>query len=124
MKTVKAVWRAVKWLFKVIVGVALFVMNPSFFAVGFVVGIVMNDKVQVAVDKIKLVWNKQPWTVAIIFGLGAFLALPITLAASALLFGANLGASLTNYAQEKQDQDSKTNIEQRRLFADPDAIKA
>lgn len=125
MKTVKAVWAAVKWVFKALVGIGLFITNPSFFAVGFIAGIILSDKVRLAVNKVKLVWEKQPWTVTIIFGLGAFLALPITMAASALLFGSNLGASLTEYAEEKdhKEKQGKGHEEVQKLFQDPDAVR-
>jgi hypothetical protein len=118
MKSVKAVWNAVKWIFKVIVGVGLFITNPSFFAVGFVAGIVFSEKVREAVNRVKLVWDKQPWTVSIILGLGAFLALPITLATSALLFGGNLGSSLTEYAQDQllKKDDSSSSDTDPKLF--------
>lgn len=102
IRTVRAIWAAVKWVFKALVGVGLFITNSSFFTVGFIAGIVVSDKVRLALNKVKLVWDKQPWTVTVIVGIGAFLALPITMAASALLFGANLGAELTEYAEKEE----------------------
>lgn len=124
-RIVKAVWKAVKWVFVALVGVGLFITNPSFFAVGFIAGIIISDKVKMAVVRVKLVWKKQPWTVSIIVALGAFLALPITMAASALMYGANLGSRLTEYAEEKDNQETNNEVqeEERKLFQDPDAVR-
>lgn len=97
-RTMIKVWKVVKWILKAIVGIALFLTSPSFFAIGFVVGLIFSKKVQEVIDKICLICKKQPWIVLIIGGLGGFLALPVTLATAALFFGSYLGAKLSNSA--------------------------
>lgn len=96
------VWTTIKWVFKIAVGVGLFIFNSSFFAVGFIVGLVFNKQINPAIDKITLVWKRQSLAVGILVGIGAFLALPVTLAASATLYGAVIGSKLSNDAQKKE----------------------
>ena len=96
------IWSVVKTIFKGIAAAALFVVTPALFAVGFIIGLVWDKKVQETVDKIILVWKKQTWLAIVIAGAAAFLALPITLSAASFLAGAKLGSHISLSAQEKE----------------------
>lgn len=103
------VWEIVKKCFKFLVGCALFVSNPSFFAVGFIIGLVMTSSkkeneegcINKTITTIKNIWKKQKFTAAAVIGIGAFLALPVTLAATSFGYGAYLGATIANKAMQK-----------------------
>ncbi len=82
------------------VGIALFVTNSTVFAIGFVVGIIWDKATERVVNKIKAIWNKQPWAVLIVSGIGAFLALEVAMAAGTFLYGANLGSKISLRSQE------------------------
>lgn len=99
-RTAEKIWNAIQWVFKILVGLALFMFNSTFFAVGFVVGLIFNKQIQPAVDKIKLVWKKQSIAVGVLIAVGAFLALPVTLAGAATLYGAVIGSKLSAEAEE------------------------
>lgn len=108
-RTANKIWKIFKWVLKALVGIALFVTSPSFFAIGFVVGLIFSNKVRETIDKILLICKKQPWLVIVAAGLGGFLALPVTLAVTALFFGAYVGTSLSRCAEEsKKDEDLRT----------------
>lgn len=95
------IWNVVKIILKAIAATALFIVTPAVFAIGFIIGLVWDKKVQETVDKIILVWKKQTWIASIIVGAAAFLALPITLAAASFLAGAKLASQMSLSAQEK-----------------------
>lgn len=99
---ISKIWTAIKWVFKFALGCALFISNPSFFAVGFVAGVVFSDKIQEAINKIKEIWKKQPWGVALLVAAGAFLALPVTLATASFFYGGSLGAGLSQKKEGEQ----------------------
>lgn len=98
LNVLSKIWSAVKWIFKALVGVGLFIANPFPFVIGFALGVIRPNETRDAIDKVKAVWDTQPWTVVVIFGAAAFLALPITMAASSLAYGSALGCHLSESA--------------------------
>lgn len=96
--SVPKVKAAVKKALLFITGVFLFITNPTFFAVGFVAGIVFQDNINEAIDKIKLVWKQQPHHVTLIATIGCFFGLPISMATFSFFYGANTGCQLMKEA--------------------------
>ena len=74
-------------IFKAILTVFLYWINPSIFALGFVIGIVADEQSRKGIEKISKVWRSQPWSMCLIGGAAAFLSLPITTAAGTFLLG-------------------------------------
>ena len=77
----------------------LYWVNPSLFAIGFITGIIIDDHVRCAIQKIKDVWTNQKFTGTFIGGFACALSMPVTLAAASILWSANLGACMTKEAQ-------------------------
>ena len=94
------VWDVVKVIFSTAMSVSLFLINPSLFTVGFIIGVVWNEQTRHAIDKIQLVWKTQPWGMSIIAGVASFISLPVSLAATSFLWAANWGSILSSNAQE------------------------
>lgn len=90
-----------KEIFKVSLGVFLFAINPTLFAVGTICGVIWDRKVQEVVEKIKLIVKKLPWQALALIGLAAFFALPVVIGAGSLLGGAYLGSNMSVWAQDK-----------------------
>lgn len=88
------IWDAVKKVFSVLLAITLYTVNPSLFLSGFLIGIVVSDKISEAVNKIVRVWKKQPWVSTFLLGLASYLALPVTLAVSSFLFAAHFGSQM------------------------------
>lgn len=95
------IWEAVKAIFYLLAGVALFIANPSLFAIGAAVGVVFDDKVQEIAGKITTIYQKQQWKVLALTALGAFFSLPVTAGALAIGFGAHLGYSMLPEREEE-----------------------
>lgn len=93
------VWEVFKRILFCIVAIALFATAATFFAIGFVIGIVWSKKTQKVIDKVNLIWQTQPVGVIMITGVGAFLALPVTWCSGALFTGAYLGTKLYQTAK-------------------------
>ena len=94
------VWKVVKFIFNSLLGVAFFVSNPTIFAIGLIIGVALDKKVQEFISKIIMIWKTQPWSIIAIAGIGAFLSLQVSWAASSFIFAANLGSKLSRKAQE------------------------
>lgn len=88
-----------------LLGTAFFLTNPSIFAIGFIVGIVWEDKVKEAVDKVILIWKKQTWGMVLITGVASFLSLQVTWAAASFLYATNLGSLLSRRAQDLLEEE-------------------
>ena len=82
-------------LFKAIAATALYWVNPSLFALSFIVGIVYDKQADEAIKKISRVWSNQPWIGTLIAGIAGWLSLPVTLAAGSVLMGVHIGSSLS-----------------------------
>lgn len=95
--------RIAKAVFKTVVAVALYWINPSLFAVSFLASVVWHKQADEAIEKIKKVWQSQPWTSALLFSFASFLSLPVTLGAGSLLMGAHLGSSLALGSERNKD---------------------
>ena len=80
----------------VAVGSFLFWVNPTIFALGFLAGIIFDDQVREAIQKIKSVWNRQKLANCIICTVAGALSLPVTLATASLLWSAHLGSMLSD----------------------------
>jgi hypothetical protein len=72
----------------------LFQVNPSLFAIGFIVGIIFDENVEPAIQKIKNVWvNTGYFLGAVAYVLSA----PVTIATTTLLWSSHIGALLSKY---------------------------
>lgn len=73
-------------------GICLFLYwtNPTLFAIGFIAGIIYDESVQQAIDKIKAYWLTLNWKSSLIGGIASFLSLPVTFAAGSIFLGAYL----------------------------------
>lgn len=94
-RIIAKIWQVVKKIFSFIIGCALFISTPTFFAIGFIAGIVFKAKVQEAISRIRGVWKSQKWGTALLVVMAGFLALPVTLAGASLLYSGRLGARLS-----------------------------
>jgi hypothetical protein len=112
----KRIWNTVKSILNLGLGLFLYWTNNSLFAISLFVGISRPDQVSDSINKIKNVWETQPFNTlligslgSVLGGVGSVLSLPVTVAAGSILYAANLGANLSIKAQEivkKREQDS------------------
>lgn len=85
-------------IFKVLVGIALFAVNPSIFAIGFLAGfvaaLVWGKKVDQTIDKIVNIVKNQ--SIPLLFGLGvaSIICLQVTSGVASLVYGAYMGSRL------------------------------
>lgn len=100
---VKHVVEKVKQVAIVILSVALstflYWVNPSLFAIGFIAGIILDDQVRCAIQKIKDVWKSQKLAGTLFGGLACTLSMPVTIATASLLWSAHLGSLMSAEAQ-------------------------
>lgn len=81
----------------------LYWVNPSLFAIGFIAGVVFDEQVKEAIQKIKDVWNNQK-IVGTLFGVFACgLSMPVTLATASLLWSAHFGSLMTHNVKEQKN---------------------
>lgn len=104
------VWKVFKKILVSIVGVALFLLNPTIFAIGLFVGLALPDKVKEIVETITNLWKKKAWIAAPLTIGGCILSLPVTLSVASAIVGGRIGAWLRDEAKsimqpkkEKQD---------------------
>lgn len=88
----KRVWECVQALFLLISGVTLFVINPTIFLTGFLIGVIFADQANEAIMRIMQVWENQRCLGTLAIGIAAFLALPATLAAATVLLSVQAGS--------------------------------
>jgi hypothetical protein len=92
-----------KTIFKAALSVFLYWTNPTIFSIGFLAGVIRDDQVRQVIQKItgvwNTLWNAQPLSISFFGGLAGFLSLPVTLAASSLLWAAHLGSIMSREAQ-------------------------
>lgn len=82
------------------IGTLLYWTNPSICALGFIIGIINhNNQITNAINKIKAVWDTQPWKLSALSPI-ALLSLPVTLAVSSFFFAARLGEYMSSEAQK------------------------
>lgn len=80
----------------------LYWVNPSLFAMGFIAGIIFDEQVREAIQKIKDVWNNQK-IIGTLFGVFACgLSMPVTLATASLLWSAHFGSLMTLNVKEQK----------------------
>ncbi|MEI8124998.1 MAG: hypothetical protein WCG42_04535 [Parachlamydiaceae bacterium] len=89
--------------FKGLLNIALYWLNPSLYAIGFLGGVVFEKQANHAIDKINSVWKKQHWQTCSLLTLGCIISKPIVLAAGSILCGAQLGAHLQNSVATAED---------------------
>jgi len=94
------VWRVTRIILAGLAGAAMFATNPTVFTLGFISGVIWDNKVQEIIDKVKSIWKSQTWGVLLLTGIASFLALQVTWAAGSVLFAANLGCIMAQRAQE------------------------
>lgn len=93
VNTAKKILKFLKLLFITGASVVLYSANPSLFALGFVVGLVVDGKVREIVAKVQRICAAKPWVV-IVIGVGSFLALPITIATASFVCGAYVSSKI------------------------------
>ncbi len=101
----KAAWPRIQEIateiFKLMVGVVLFVMNPAIFATGLIIGVVWDKQSDETIDKIVNIVKKQPIPVLLALGVASVLCLQVTSGASSLLYGAYMGSRLVKTSKEE-----------------------
>ena len=97
-----------KSVFSFVFKIIFYVTNPNLFGIGFVVGIVWGDGVQVAIDKVTLVWKLKDWKRLLGLSIFAFSILPITIITCAFLSGANFGHKVYQYAASQNESSRET----------------
>ncbi len=90
--------------------VAVYWVNSSLFALGFVTGVVVDglkcsqyctcNRVKGTINKIKQVWSTQRWGSSVLLGLGAFLSLPVIMAVTSFGVGAHVGSKMVRDASK------------------------
>ncbi|MEI8365622.1 MAG: hypothetical protein WCF65_04305 [Parachlamydiaceae bacterium] len=93
------IWSVAKKAIKILVNIALYYLNPSMYAVGFIIGVIWDKKTEETLQKIQLIWKNQTQTAHVLLTLGAILSMHISLAAGSILCGAELGSSLSLSSQ-------------------------
>lgn len=104
---------------KLLATVAVYWVNPSLFALGFMAGVVIDGmqtrrmmiligetipinslvhRVKEVVDDLRRIWDTQPWSSSLLLALGAFLALPVTMAGASFGVGAHIGSKMVRDA--------------------------
>jgi len=93
------VWNLIQKVVKVatitLVSAFFFWINPSLVAISFIAGIIFDEHVEMATQKIKNVWKNQAVTGCIIGTFACALALPVTIATASILWSANFGSFLS-----------------------------
>lgn len=103
----KIVAKVAIFTFITIISVLFYLANPSLFAMGFIIGLVIDAKVRETVAKVHKIIIAQPW-VLLVVGVGSFLALPVTLAAGSFICGAYASSKIAGMVPE--DYDPRTRI--------------
>jgi hypothetical protein len=105
---VNRIWSVVKTILAAGMTIAAFILCPYFFAGGafggFLITAFAPKQVPKVIATIQALWQKLPWLSFTLVGLGAFFALPVTLAASSMLWGAYVGSALSFQAQSLLNQ--------------------
>lgn len=102
-------------VFKLTTTIAVYWINPSLFALGFIAGVVIDGmqtrklmkpiidsihiqpvvhRVKEVIEDMRKIWNTQTWGSMCLLGLGAFLALPVAMAATSFGVGAYVGSKM------------------------------
>ncbi|HEV8051220.1 MAG TPA: hypothetical protein VGP47_01910 [Parachlamydiaceae bacterium] len=89
---VEKVKKVAQFILTVGISALLYWMNPSLFAIGFISGIIFDDQVRVAIQKIKDVWNNQKLVGTLFGSFACALSMPVTLATASLLWSAHFGS--------------------------------
>lgn len=79
---------------KLVAAIGTFFMNPTVFAIGFIVGIVFDEQFRDLIDKIVRIWTRQKIAMTLLLVVAGFLSLPVTLAVGSFLYAGYLGSSL------------------------------
>jgi hypothetical protein len=87
-------------ILKATISVFLYWVNPSLFAIGFIAGIIIDDQVRCAIQKIKSVWKNQELTGCLLGTFACALSMPVALAAASLLWSAHFGSLMHPSADE------------------------
>ncbi len=99
-------WEKVKTIALYVIGtlavVLLFYINPTTFAIGFVLGFLFDDFVMQQVEKIKLIVKETPIPIIIGIGVGAIMALQVVLGGASFAYAAYCGSLLSIKAKEKK----------------------
>ena len=98
---IEKVKQVAQFILKASLSAFLYWVNPSLFAIGFIAGIVIDDQVRCAIQKIKAVWKNQKITGTLLGGFACALSLPVSLATASILWSAHLGSLVTAEAQKR-----------------------
>lgn len=88
------IWHVVKQIFIVLAGAFTYYFNPTLCLSGFLIGIIISDKIKEVISKIVRVLQKQFWTSSFLIGLAAYLALPVAAGATSFLIGGHFGSEM------------------------------
>lgn len=100
----QTIWDVVKNIFKAAIGVALYWTSPALFTVGFVVGIIADEKITKGIQKIDTVWKAQKTPMRVLIGTACAFSVPVVGVVAAFLFAADIGANISHRAHELMHQ--------------------
>ncbi|NGX42924.1 MAG: hypothetical protein K940chlam7_01212 [Chlamydiae bacterium] len=104
------IWGIAKKVLFGLAGAGLFFINPTLFAIGFVIGIIWDKKVQEVIERIKTIWKMQTWSVLLLTSVASVLSIQVTLATASTLFASNLGSLLSHKAREHLGNDRQLQL--------------
>lgn len=106
-KVIEKVKEVALVVFVVAISSLLFWVNPTICAFGFLAGIIFEDQVRSAIQKIKDVWSSQKVTGALITTVACALSMPVTLATASLLWSAHFGSLLSEELHPLSNENEK-----------------
>ncbi|MCB1135378.1 MAG: hypothetical protein KDK78_03820 [Chlamydiia bacterium] len=80
---------------------AAYIINPSLFVVGAVIGVICHQTMREVAHKIQTIWQEQDWAGRMFIGTLVLFSLPIFTAAATFLAGAHCGAVVTAEALKR-----------------------
>jgi hypothetical protein len=104
-----AAWPRIKEIaietFKILVAIALFIMNPAVFTAGMIVGVVWDEQMDETIDKIVNIFKNQPALVVVGLVVTSVLCLQVTSGAASFLYGGYMGSrlSLSSYPDQNAE---------------------
>ncbi len=98
-RCIQKIWKVVKEILLGACHAILFATTPTIYAISFVVAIIFNKQMELAVERIRKIWKTKTWGMLLIGGVGAFLSLPITVATASWAFATQLSCRLVRRAE-------------------------
>lgn len=95
------IWMVASAIFKTCLGIFLYRLNPVLFAIGFITGIIADEKVKGSIKKITDLWQEQSRPIKAFTIFATFLSMPVTLGTATLIFSSYYGSKISLKAQQR-----------------------